>query len=133
VQPCKINQDIAHSARELAKFGFRLRLAKPDVLLPYCAVPNVACGLLWRLVGAKFCVWNQRDILMIPVNRLLEKLAVKNMPLFVSNSDHGAAALVEHYHVDRAKIEVVPNGIYIAPPATGRSCWREQLGIGQHD
>jgi hypothetical protein len=50
---------VARHARVTAS----LRGARPDVLLPYCDVPNVVCGLVWRHVGARTCLWGQRDTL----------------------------------------------------------------------
>src|SRR5947199_10767468 len=33
--------------RRLADFMLTLRRLQPDVVMPYCTVPNVACGLVW--------------------------------------------------------------------------------------
>ena len=43
------------------RLAWALRRARPDVILPYTMRPNVLCGVLRRLAGARFCVWNQRD------------------------------------------------------------------------
>lgn len=55
----------------LASWSDRLQLLKlaavlrhqlrPDFLLPYVWMHCRAVGAIWRLTGAKFCWWNQRD------------------------------------------------------------------------
>ncbi len=53
-----------------------LRAARPDVLLPYTMPANIACGLVWRLTGARACLWNQRDAGLQRFGRKLERAAV---------------------------------------------------------
>ncbi|HEY6039126.1 MAG TPA: glycosyltransferase, partial [Kofleriaceae bacterium] len=45
----------------LHRLARELRVAHPDVLLPYTYFSNVIAGLVWRRTGARACVWNQRD------------------------------------------------------------------------
>src|SRR3954470_20724147 len=47
--------------KRMAKFAWTLRRARPDIILPYLIFPNVVCGQIWRLTGARACIWNQRD------------------------------------------------------------------------
>ncbi len=68
------------------RFARELRQAKPDLLLPYIAHPNVSCGLVWRLTGARLCVWNQRDEGLDLGNGRLARAAVRLTPLFVANT-----------------------------------------------
>ncbi len=49
--------------RRLVQFGWKLRRARPDVILSFTLYPNVACGLTWRWSGAKAYLWGQRDAL----------------------------------------------------------------------
>lgn len=133
VHPCKVGRDLKQSWRELLRIAFRLRLARPEVLLPYCALPNVVCGRLWRLAGAELCIWNQRDILMSPVNERLEREAVSRVPRFVANSENAADVLARHYGIARASIAVVPNGISLDAPVLDRGQWRQKLGVAADD
>ena len=115
----------------LMKLAWLLRKARPDVLLPYTTVPNVACGLIWKFTGARVCVWNQRDEGLVPLETWWERWAVKRVAHFISNSSAGARFLTEKLNVDSARVRVIPNGSSETAPATDRSVWRERLEI--HD
>ncbi len=65
----------------LAAAAAALRRSRPDVLLPYCDVPNVVCGLTWRGVGARTCVWNQRDTLPFTLHEFFVRRAIGATPV----------------------------------------------------
>jgi len=111
----------------LARAAATLRSARPDVLLPYCDVPNVVCGLIWRYVGARTWVWSQRDTLPFTLGEPFVRRALRATPVIVSNSDHGADYLVPHGAV-RERIRVIPNGVDLAPARASRPEWRRRLG-----
>ena len=113
----------------LVKLAWLLRKARPDVLLPYTTVPNVACGLIWRFTGASACVWNQRDEGLVPLKRWWERSAVKRVSHFISNSHAGARFLTDALNVNSAQLRVIQNGISESEPASGRTAWRERLEI----
>jgi len=113
----------------LLRLLLALRQARPDVLLPYTMPPNIACGLFWRWVGARTCIWNQRDEGRQRFWPWLESRAVRNTPWFVSNSFHASDFLVEKLGVHHPKVEVIHNGIEMAPPVHDRTVWRARLGI----
>jgi glycosyltransferase involved in cell wall biosynthesis len=92
---------------------------------------SVACGIVWRLTGARLCVWNQRDEGRDRLGRLSEGAAVRLTPHFVANSGHGADFLVEKLGAPRARVRVVHNGVALPPPRRGRGAWREELGVGE--
>jgi glycosyltransferase involved in cell wall biosynthesis len=117
--------------KRLAKFARALRRAKPDVILPFMFFQSVACGIVWRLTGARLCVWNQRDEGRDRLGRLSEGAAVRLTPYFVANSGHGADFLVEKLGAPRARVRVVHNGVALPPPRRGRGAWREELGVGE--
>lgn len=106
-----------------------LKRSQPDVLLPYTMPPNIGCGILWRLVGAKTCVWNQRDEGRQRLAPFLERYAVKNTPWFISNSRHATDFLTKELGVNRERIDVIPNGIELAPMQLDRDDWRFHHGI----
>jgi len=117
----------------LLRLLLALRRAKPDVLLPYTMPPNIACGLFWRWVGAKTCIWNQRDEGRQRFVPCLERFAVRNTPWFISNSFHASCFLMEDLAVRHERVEVIHNGIEMAPPALDRTVWRKRLGISQEN
>jgi glycosyltransferase involved in cell wall biosynthesis len=115
--------------KRLAVFARELRRARPDVILPFMFMPSVACGLVWRLTGARLCVWNQRCEGRDRLGRWAEKLAVRFTPCFVANSEHGADFMVRTLGIRRDLLHVVHNGVQLAPPQWDRAKWREHLGV----
>ena len=116
----------------LARAAVFLRGARPDVLLPYCDVPNVVCGLVWRSTGARTCVWNQRDRLPFTLGDRLTRRAARGTPVIVSNSEHGAEFVAAHGAL-RERIRVIPNGVDLPPASTTRTDWRRRLGVDESD
>jgi glycosyltransferase involved in cell wall biosynthesis len=106
-----------------------LKRARADVLLPYTMPPNIGCGIFWRLSGARTCVWNQRDDGRQRLAPYLERYAVKNTPWFISNSRHAADFLTKELGVSRERIDVIPNGIELAPMQLVRDDWRLHHGV----
>lgn len=123
----------ARTFATLARVAGRLRHARPDVLLPYCELPNVVCGLLWRFTGAATCVWNQRDVLPFTLGDGLVRRAVRNTPVLVSNSVHAAGYLERVSGVAADDVRVVRNGVALEPARASRSEWRGRLGLGEAD
>ena len=118
--------------RSLVQFTRTLRRARPDVLLPYTPMPNVVCSLVWKWTGATCCIWNQRAVAPYRCGTLIERLAVRNARLFVSNSEHGADFLRSHYRLSADSVHVIPNGVSVEPPLQSRKVWRRRLGIEEH-
>ena len=116
----------------LVRAAVGLRRARPDVLLPYCDVPNAVCGLVWRHVGARTCVWNQRDTLPFTLDEAFVARAIGATPVLVSNSEHGAEFLAGR-GASRDRIRVIPNGVDLAPPRVGAEEWRRRLGASDGD
>jgi glycosyltransferase involved in cell wall biosynthesis len=97
----------------LSEFGAQLQSARPDVLLPYAITPNLVCALVWRSTGARLCIWNQCDVHPGGRNPQLEQRAIAQVPLFISNSDHGGQFLVDNFGVNPELVSVVRNGIEV--------------------
>lgn len=129
VIPYSFTENPLSRLRSLARVGTSLRLAKPDILLPYTFGPNVVCGLVWQLTGARACVWNQRDEGIVPFTSAPVRLAAQQTPRFVSNCDAGARFLVEKLGVDAQKVIVIRNGVETVAPQFGRDAWRERLAV----
>lgn len=115
--------------RSLAKLGLNLRSEHPDVLLPYTMWPNIVCGSIWRITGARLCVWNQRDEGRHRMGNHIEQWAARQTPLFLSNSTHGKDFIVRTYHISPAKVHVIPNAVELEPQKFDRKTWRLKLGI----
>ncbi|HEX5707138.1 MAG TPA: glycosyltransferase [Pyrinomonadaceae bacterium] len=115
----------------LLSFALRLRRARPDVILPYTALPNIVCGLVWRRTGARLCVWNQRDDGIARVGTRYEPLATARTPLFIANSEGGAEHLVRDLRVERERVRVVHNGVELTAQESSRAEWRARLGISE--
>ena len=130
----QLDTNLTTNALKLIPIMWKIRKAAPDVLLPYTWLPNVLCGLVWRFVGARICVWNQRDsgILLDP-SRMVHRLAVKLTPFFISNSIQAARFLVDIFGVDRQHLTVIPNGVHLEPSRNDRISWRHRLGVEEND
>lgn len=113
----------------LLRFTLSLRIARPRVILPYTALPNFVCGLVWRRTGARLCVWNQRDDGIARVGTRYEPLAVRRTPLFIANSRAGAEHLTRDLGVEQSRVRVVHNGVELSAQQAGREEWRRRLGM----
>jgi glycosyltransferase involved in cell wall biosynthesis len=114
----------------LGRLCYRLRQARIDVVLPFTIYPNVMCGAVWPATRASLCVWNQRDGGLYRMPQWLERWAVRQTPLFISNSRHGATFLTDSLQVASSQVVVVPNAVELQLPLASRREWRERLGIG---
>jgi glycosyltransferase involved in cell wall biosynthesis len=113
----------------LSEFGAQLQRARPDVLLPYAITPNLVCALVWRSTGARLCIWNQCDVHPGGRNPQLERRAIAQVPLFVSNSDHAGQFLVDNFGVKPELVSVIRNGIEIPVAGLDRAKARQQFNI----
>ncbi len=112
------------------RLTLQLRRANPDLLLPYTHIPNVACGVIWRLTGACACIWNQRD--MGNVGRmpgLKERWAVRHVSILVANSRVAADFLISEFSVPESRVRVIHNGVLLPAAVQSRDTWRESLCI----
>ena len=130
---CPSPADRMSTLRSLTRLAWALRRARPDVILPYTMRPNVLCGLLWCLAGARLCVWNQRDAGLQRMGPRLERHAVARVPLFVANSLPARDFLVNELGLAADRVRLVSNGVELAPPLESRAGWRRRLGLGERD
>jgi glycosyltransferase involved in cell wall biosynthesis len=114
--------------KRMAQFAWRLRRARPDILLPYLIFPNVICGQVWRLTGARTCIWNQRDEGIGRMPRA-ERRAARQVPLFISNSQAGANFLTDKLGAKSERVHVIHNGVTLAPVKADRDDWRRELAL----
>lgn len=123
----------AREMKMLLKFGRQLRLARPDIILPFMTTPNVVCALTWRMTSAHVCIWNQRTVGCEAIPWLARRLAVGLTPTFVSNSSGGAETLVKQVGAPRDRVVLVRNGVELAKPTSSRSHWRTCIGVAETD
>ncbi|MCP4220199.1 MAG: glycosyltransferase [bacterium] len=110
-----------------------IRRLNPHVILPFTDYPNKICGAIWRLTGARSCIWNQRDEGREVTGKALEKLALKMTPVFVTNSLSGKRFLRETFNIDETRISIIHNGVQLAKPLKTVSQWRSELGLEETD
>ena len=115
--------------KRLFKFAMVLRQARPDVILPFMFFESVVCGLVWRMTGARTCIWNQRCEGRDRLGRWAEKLAIRFTPRFIANSEHGAEFLVKTLGVNPGAVRVVHNAVSLPSADWNRERWRQSLGV----
>lgn len=114
---------------KLLKLAWTLRKLKPDLLLPYTSYPNIYCSVIWKLTGAKACVWNQRDAGICLVPPRLAKTALRKATVVVSNSEHALQFLRKEFNLALVDAQVVCNGIKTCLPACTKNSYRKQQDI----
>jgi glycosyltransferase involved in cell wall biosynthesis len=119
-------QSVRQFARDIAFF-------QPDLLLPYTTLPNVLCGIVWQMAGAKACIWNQRDEGRELAPDRWHGLALRNASQFISNSTEGAEFLAAKCGVARERIELIFNGVELAAPRQTAGEVRAKLGLSESD
>jgi len=110
--------------------AWHLRRYRPDILMPYTLIPDVVCGLVWRLTGAATCIWNQTDAgHSVLIAKCWQTLAAKNTPLLISNSRHALTFLSETLGAKEKKCKLISNGILTASPLHTRDQWRKRIDV----
>jgi len=118
----------------LVRVARTLRRLRPDVLIPRTNLPNVVCGLTWRLTGAKVCVWNQLDVLGTKrFSHRLFRRALRSSPIVVTTAYQVREWLVAQWGVDRDRIHVVRSEVTLAPARESRADWRCRLGVQEDE
>jgi glycosyltransferase involved in cell wall biosynthesis len=115
--------------RRLPRLAMLLRREHPDILLPYTTGPNIGCGLVWRLTGARACIWNHRSATGGLTGRPLERLAIRLASAVIANSSHAAAFLHRVLGAREDRVHVIHNGVEMDAAETDRCGWRERLQV----
>ncbi|HCL92074.1 MAG TPA: glycosyltransferase [Bacillota bacterium] len=113
----------------LVKYAWAIRRLRMDLLVSFMMEANVLAGVVWPWVGAKGCIWNQVDEGRERHPGRWERLAVRQTPCFISNSNHGADFLRDQLGASRDRVHVVYNGIAPEPATKTGQQWRTELGI----
>ncbi|MGE0932115.1 glycosyltransferase family 4 protein [Peijinzhouia sedimentorum] len=101
---------LVKKARDIQRLKKQLKLLKPDVIIPFTYEPNIIAGNLWKIIGAKKCIWNQQDEGRYFEGKKFEQKALQNCSHWVTNSEAGRQFL-EKYGV--SNIQLIHNGIEI--------------------
>ncbi|MBN2078874.1 MAG: glycosyltransferase [Spirochaetes bacterium] len=120
-------KSVVHYSRSAASLFSALRRSQADILLPYTLHPNVWCGIFWRMTEGVTCVWNQRDEGLGYSGSCVQRLALRNTPLFAANSEGGARFLASQ-GVNKNKIHLIRNSVFLGKPKRTNRQWRKALG-----
>ena len=116
------------------RVALALRRLNPDVILAHTNLPNVVCGLAWRLTGARLSVWNQWDVLGTRrFSAGLFRRALQATPLVITEAVHARDWLTEEWGADPSRIHVIRGDVQLSPPRDGRDAWRRRLGLSDGD
>jgi glycosyltransferase involved in cell wall biosynthesis len=121
-------------AASLLRVARALRALRPDALLAHTNFPNVVCGLIWRLTGARVAVWNQWDVLGTKrFSPGLFRRALQATPLVVTEAFHARDWLVQEWGVDPGGIHVIRGDVQLRPARESRAAWRKRLELDEGD
>lgn len=124
----------AARAASLVRVAHELRRHRPDALLAHTNLPNVVCGLSWRLTGAQVAVWNQWDVLGTKrFSQQLFRRALRATPLVVTEAFHARDWLVQEWGAEPERIHVIRGDLQLDRPAESRAAWRARLGLDDGD
>lgn len=130
--PVNLEVSRKEKLRLVLEFARLLRKLGPTYVAPYTMHPNLLCGLTWRLTGAKACVWQQRDEGRFRLPGIMEWLALKLTPAYISNSEHACQWLEEGLNVKRHKLRVITNGIELPDLASiDHGSWKRENGVSE--
>ncbi len=106
-----------------------LRRHRPAAILSYTLFPNVLAGLVWRLSGARCCIWNQRGVARSATIPLAERVAARLASRRVVNAEHLRLDMGRHFAVPLTNIVVIRNGVELPAPQCDGQAWRQALAI----
>jgi glycosyltransferase involved in cell wall biosynthesis len=121
-------------AASLLRAARSIRQLGPDVLLPSTNLPNVVCGLTWRLTGARASIWNQCDVL--PTSRFSSALfrrALHSSSLAVTTAFHVRDWLSREWDADLTKVHVIRSEVSLPPADRDRASWRAELALEEDE
>jgi len=131
--PFKLSRSRLETIFALLRLGHRIRKSGAGLLLPYVDCPNFALSAIWPWTNARFCWCQQRNSGYSIGHQWLQKIAIRNAPVFISNSTSGIEFLTHKLKVDDTRCRFIANGVEIPSPEEPRSKWRERLGLDDGD
>jgi len=118
----------------LLRVAVAIRRLRPDVLVSSTNLPNIVCGFVRPLTGARQWAWVQCDVLGTErVRKGTFEWLLRRATLVVTGAHQVADWLVDELGADRGRICVIYSEVRLAAPLEGRDAWRERLGLGPPD
>ena len=129
VYPFDGYQSFTKNIVSLIKLTFFLRKLKPFAFIPFITLNSKYIGLIWKLTGAKFACWNQRDEGREVYGSRLEKISANNVPVIITNSLPGKDAIIKKVGISKNKIKIINNGIVIPEQVEPSIDWKKELNL----
>lgn len=111
----------------LLRLAIQLKQARPEIIISYTKVPNIAAALLWRLCGARLCIWNQADAGLLLEPTWLHRMAIAQVSHFISNAEGGCRYLMDTFNLGQNQVRLIRNGVSLPGAADRRENWRRRL------
>lgn len=127
--PLSWPNDFSGRVRSLFKLTLALRALQPAIILPYTYLPNVLCSLIWKLTGARLCIWNQRDEGRYLEKSFLNSLAIDFAPVLVANATVGKEFLENQFDLRGKKVRIIYNAILPPKQIVDRETCRSVYGL----
>ena len=133
VFPLDISQRGWRQKKDLLRLAYFIRTRlRPDYLLPFVGIHCKIVGSIWKLTGARFCWWNQRDEGRRIYGTRTEFRLLNSLPSIVSNSFEGRDFLVQKFKLPSERVRVINNGVEL-PSVSDGGRWRAQLKLSEND
>ncbi|KGE86625.1 hypothetical protein IX84_20260 [Phaeodactylibacter xiamenensis] len=131
VYPFNSYQPFKRNLIPLLKLTLFLRGLKPYAFIPFITLNSKYIGLVWKLTGAQFACWNQRDEGREVYGSRLERWSINNVPVVVSNSWPGRNVLIEKLGVAASKVSIINNGIVLPEVQEKAIDWHDHLKLSK--
>lgn len=119
----------ARNVRKIARLILTLRRQRPDFIIPFVTYNSKVIGLIWKLTGAQYAMWNQRDEGRDLYGSRLERFALRNVCDIVSNSYAGREGLAAKCGVNPEDVVIINNGIVVPDKKNVKPFWHRELGL----
>lgn len=107
---------------------------KPDVVISFNLRPNIWNGVVSKKAKIPCVIWSQQDAFPFPFNGNIEKKALRNIDLFISNAHHISDKFRNGLpiRIDPKKFKTVHNG-YVPKEKADEKNWSRVLGEKGHN
>jgi glycosyltransferase involved in cell wall biosynthesis len=129
VVPLPWSKNRVRQTLRLLKFAKRLRSARPDVIISIGSLQSVATGLIWKLTGARACIWYECSDKRERLGGRPDALAARKTTAFVADSQGGAEFFRNELGAESSRIHLIHRGIEAGKPQMDRTAWRHRLNL----